>query len=135
MPGQPQLGTLTNAIGLDCTKLEVLDLGGASNLIVEKNTIFQVRTRFEFAGLFANWLVSLPIPYKVIYYYEIMGGGPEGILAQKDGQTVAGQLVYEVETTVDAQLPNPGTYKLTAVVHFPGAPMTAFTEGPLIQIF
>jgi hypothetical protein len=135
MPGQPQLGTLTNAIGIDCTKLDVLDTGGASNLIIEKNTDFQVRARFEFAGLFANYLVSLPIPYKVIYYYESMGGGPEGVLAEKVGKTVAGRLFYEAETTATAKLPDPGTYKLTVVVHFEGAPMTAFTEGPLIQIF
>jgi hypothetical protein len=135
MPGQPQLGTLTNAIGIDCTKLDVLDPGGASNLIIEKNTNFQVRARFEFAGLFANYLVSLPIPYKVIYYYEIMGGGPEGVLAEKVGKTKAGQLVYEAETTETAKLATPGTYKLTVVVHFEGAPMTAFTEGPLIEIF
>jgi hypothetical protein len=135
MSGQPQLGTLTNAIGIDCTKLDVLDPGGASNLIIEKNTNFQVQTRFEFGGLFANYLVSLPIPYKVIYYYESMGGGPEGTLAEKEGKTIAGHLVYEVETSATAKLTTPGTYKLTVVVHFEGAPMTAFTEGPLIQIF
>jgi hypothetical protein len=135
MPGQPQLGTLTNAIGIDCTKLEVLDSGGASNLIVEKNTDFQVRARFEFAGLFANYLVSLPIPYEVIYYYESMGGGAEGVLAKTAGKTIAGQLVYEAETAAIAKLPASGTYKFTAVINFPGAPMTAFTEGPLIQIF
>jgi hypothetical protein len=135
MSGQPQLGTLTNAIGIDCTKLNVLDPGGASNLIIEKNTDFQVQTRFEFGGLFANYLVSLPIPYKVVYYYEIMGGGPEGILAEKEGKTIAGKLVYEAETAAPARLSTPGTYKLTVVVHFEGAPMTAFTEGPMIQIF
>ena len=135
MSGQPQLGTLTNAIGIDCTKLEVLDPGGDSNLIVERNTDFQVRAHFEFGGLFANYLVSLPIPYKVIYYYEIMGGGPEGILAEKEGKTTVAKLVYEAETTATARLSVPGTYKLTVVVHFEGAPMTAFTEGPLIQVF
>jgi hypothetical protein len=135
MSGQPQLGTLTNAIGIDCTKLEVLDPGGASNLIVEVNKDFQVQTHFEFGGLFANYLVSLPIPYKVIYYYESFGGGPEGVLAEKEGKTIAGQLVYEAETAATAKLSRPGTYKLTVVVHFEGAPMTAFTEGPLIQVF
>jgi len=135
MSGQPQLGTLTNAIGIDCTTLEILDQGGASNLIVEKNTNFQVRARFEFAGLFANYLVSLQIPFKVIYYYESMGGGPEGILAEKDGKTKAGQLVYQMETTATVKLLDPGTYKLTVVVSFKDAPMTAFTEGPMIQVF
>jgi hypothetical protein len=135
MSGQPQLGTLTNAIGIDCTKLEVLDPGGASNLIVEKSTDFQVRARFEFGGLFANYLVSLQIPYKVIYYYEIMGAGPEGTLAEKEGKTIAGKLVYEGETTATAKLATPGTYRLTVVVHFEGAPMTAFAEGPMIQVF
>jgi hypothetical protein len=54
---------------------------------------------------------------------------------EKEGKTIAGQLEYEAETTATAKLPDPGTYKLTVVVHFEGAPMTAFTEGPLIQIF
>ena len=135
MSGQPQLGTLTDAIGIDCTKLDVLDPGGASNLILEKNTNFQVRTRFVFGGLFANYLVSLSIPYKVIYYYEFMGGQPDGILAEKDGRTLAGKTVYEAETAATVRLSTPGTYKLTAVVRFEGAPMTAFTEGPMIEVF
>jgi hypothetical protein len=31
-------------------------------------------------------------------------------------------------------LNDPGTYRLTAVVTFTGPPVTAFVEGPMIQI-
>lgn len=137
MTGQPQLGTMTNAIGIDCTKLDVLDTGGIqSNLIVERGKDFQVRTQFRMDGLFADWIVSLRVPFTVTYYYESIGGGPEGTLATKSGNTVAGQLRYEAETVATANLATVGTYKLTVVITFGGGPpMTAFMEGPMIQVF
>ena len=136
MPGQPQLGTLTAAIGIDCTKLEVIDAGVPSNLIVEAGSTFQLQTRFELGGLFAPWIVSLGVPYTISYYQESFGNNPEGLIVSKPGTTVTGQLVYEAETTANASIAEAGTYKLTVVVSFGGSPpLTAFFEGPVIEVF
>ena len=136
MPGQPEIGVPTVAIGIDCTKLDVIDSGIPSNLIVEAGKKFELRTRFELAGLFAPWIVSLHVPYTVSYYMGSFGAGPEGLLASRANNTVAGHLVYEAETTASASIATAGTYKLTVVVSFGGAPpMTAFYEGPVIEVF
>lgn len=133
MPGQPQLGDPT--FGIDCTKLDVLDTGGVSNLILEADTDFRVRTRFEISGFLANWVSHWGPEYKVTYYYEGMGGAPEGTLAEVEAALIDDQLVYEDETTATAKLTKEGTYKLTVVVKFKFGDITAFMEGPIIQVF
>lgn len=140
MAGNPQLGTLTNAIGIDCNQFNVTDLGGvASDLIIQATDSFRVSTQFELGGMFANWIVSLNVPYTVVYFYEGMGGAADGTLGTVASNTIAGQLVYgpaNTQYTVPANTLAPGLYKLTVVVNFGGAPpMTAFFEGPLVQVF
>ena len=137
MPGQPQKGT-NPWIGLDCTNFKVADPAdplGPSNLIIPAGTNFQVAVDFEFDGMLANWLMGTVIPYKVTYYHEGMGAAPEGELGSKSGNTSAGQTLYTgADTRATVSLSDPGTYRLTAVVTFTGPPVTAFVEGPMIQI-
>jgi hypothetical protein len=142
MPGQPQLGT-NPFIGIDCTRLDVLDsVGGPSNLVINVADPFQLATEWKLDGIFANFLVALPLTYKVTYYYEGLGGAPEGEFPGGVGPkaTVAGQLTYGAADTtlnVPAGTLPVGTYMLTVVITFPtpSAPMTAFAQGPVIQIF
>ncbi len=139
MPGQPQLNS-NLFIGIDATALDVIDpSGGPSNLIVQNSSqTFNVQARFELGGLFAPWLVGLALPYTVTYYYESLGGGPEGVLATTSANTIAGQLVYQPETlaTIPVGTLPAGTYNLTTVVSFGGAPpLTAFSTGPVIESF
>ncbi len=136
MPGQPDIRP-DHVIGVDCMGLQVLDPNGEeSNLIIEKNIAFTVQTLFRLGGNWANWLAGLHIPYTVTYYYDCIGSSDEGILAATQNlMTVTNQLVYGVETKKTVSLPNAGTYKLTVVITFSGVPMTAFLEGPIIQIF
>jgi hypothetical protein len=140
MPGQPAIGVATTSIGIDAYKLDVLDSGLASNRVIEASAPFSVETEFKLDGLFALWLVSLPLTFTATYYAESFGPGYEGLLATKTGTTVAGQLTYNTETraAVAGGTLTPGTYKLTVVISFAGAapvPMTAFFEGEVIQIF
>jgi hypothetical protein len=136
MPGQPQKGS-NPILGLDCTKLVVAEPGGAlpSNLIVPAGQPFQVSAEFAFDGLIANWLMQTHVPFTVTYYFEGYGGLPDGTLAVKNGVTQAGKLSYAApETASQAMLNQHGTYKLTCVVTFGGPPVTAFVEGPVIQV-
>jgi hypothetical protein len=98
--------------------------------------------RFELGGTFARWIVGQLVEYKVHYYFEGMGQATEGELPPVPAppkKTVAGKLIYgppETSLLVPANTLKPGLYKLTAVVTFEGnPPMTAFTEGPIIEIF
>jgi hypothetical protein len=136
MPGQPDIRP-AHVIGVDCTELQVLDPNGEeSNLIIEKNLAFDVQTKFQLGGTWANFIAGLPIPYTVTYYYDCIGSSDEGTLAATQSlTTVANKLVYDAETKLTVSLPNAGTYKLTVVITFGNAPMTAFFEGPIIQIF
>ena len=137
MPGQPQLGT-NPILGIDCTNFVVTDPNdplGPSNLIIPANNVFDVSVQFNLGGLLAGWLVATTVPYTVTYFFEGMGGAPEGTLGSVPGNTVGGQTAYgPAETTLSASLPTAGIYRLTAVVGFGGPPVTAFTEGPMIQI-
>jgi hypothetical protein len=137
MPGQPQLGTNV-ILGLDCTAMDVIDPSdplGPSPLINPAGTPFRVSVKVKFGGLLAPWLMSTVVPFTVTYNYESLGAGPEGTLGTKSGNTVAGKLEYGApETAADVSLPTKGIYKLACFVVFAGPPVTAFIEGPVIQI-
>jgi hypothetical protein len=138
MPGQPPLGN--GILGLDCTTIEVrdpTDLPGVLGqpLIIKAGAVFNVSVRFKFDGALANWLMSTVVPFRAVYYYESFGDQPEGTLGTRNGTTVAGQVEYgPPETTANATLNVPGTYKLTCAVTFVGPPVSAFIEGPMILI-
>ncbi|MFN0087700.1 MAG: hypothetical protein ACKVX9_20080 [Blastocatellia bacterium] len=139
MAGNPQLGT-SIAIGIDCTQFNVVDPAGvASNLIIQTTDSFKVSTQFELGGMFASWIVGMNVPYTITYFYEGMGGAADGTLGTVPRTTNAGQLIYgtaDTEYTVPPSTLLAGLYKLTVVVSFGGAPpMTAFYEGPMIQVF
>jgi hypothetical protein len=139
MAGNPGPGS-NPVLTIDCTALNVADPAGiAANNIVMATDPFQVSADWTFAGFLASWLVALNIPYTVIYYYEGIGGGPEGTLGSVANNTVAGQTAYGAADTTLNVAPNTlasGTYIVTAVVSFNGnPPVTAFTEGPMLQVF
>ena len=108
---------------------------GPSNLIIPAGVNFEVAAQFQLGGLLASWLVGTTVPYTVTYYYEGMGAAPEGTLGTKAGNTSPGRLVYDgAATRFVGNLGTPGTYRLIAVVSLSGPPVTAFVEGPMIQI-
>src|SRR6266487_4474311 len=140
MPGNPQLGTLTNAIGIDCTQLNIADPNGVlSNLIIAQADPFELSAQFILGGNFALWIVGLAVPFTVTYFVDQFGGLNDRQIAAVSGSTVAGQLTYNnaaTRATIPGNTLTPGTYKPTVVVSFGGnPPMTAFCEGPVIQIF
>jgi hypothetical protein len=144
MPGQPdtELGTAAAIIVLDQNTQP-------SNLIVDEDTAFAVAMEFTVSGL-SRFLLG-HLHFQVVYTYESIGGGPEGTLGTKNGDTVANQFTYNDQqgppntwTTLPVQ-PNtlqPGVYRLSAVVTFTLGPIrhpiqwpiTGFTESPAIQV-
>lgn len=140
MPGQPELNS-NPFISVGCNVLNIEDPAGTpSDLIIQANQPFDVWTKFELAGTFANWFTSLPISYSVEYFFEQKGGNNDGSLASVGPKnTIGGQLVYgkaETQATVPANKLTPGLYEISVVVNFNGTPpMTAFADGPVIQVF
>ena len=144
MPGQPasQIDTATAIIVLDPNTRP-------SDLIVDEDKKFSVAMDFTITGHSRRLLGYLR--FEVVYTYESIGGGPEGELGRKSGDTVAGQFRYNHEegpantwTTYEVP-PNKlesGVYRLSAVVNFKLGPIphripwpiTGFTEGPAIQV-
>jgi hypothetical protein len=144
MPGQPdtELGTAAAIIVLDrFTK--------PSNLIVDEDLKFSVAMEFTVTGVSIFLLGYLH--FQVVYYYESIGGGAEGTLGTKTGDTVAGQFKYNDQegpantwTTYEVQPKTlkPGVYRLSSVVTFKLGPIrepipwpiTGFTESPAIQV-
>lgn len=137
MPGQPQLGS-NPILGIDCNAFVIADPAdplGPSNLIIPAGVNFEVAARFQLGGLLAGWLVGTTVPFTVTYYYEGMGAAPEGTLGTKAGNTTGAKLVYDgTDTKFVGNLATPGTYRLMAVVSLSGPPVSAFIEGPMIQI-
>ena len=143
MPGQPEKELTTAAA------IIVLDPNTQpSNLVVDEDLKFSVAMEFTVIGLSAALLGYLT--FEVLYYYESIGGGPEGTLGTVTGKTVAGQATYNdkgaagTRTTYEVQ-PNTiksGLYLLGSVVTFKLGPIpypipwpiTGFTESPAIQV-
>jgi hypothetical protein len=143
MSGQPESQLSTAAA------ITVLDPNTQlSNLVVDEDLKFAVAMEFTVTELSAGLLGYLT--FEVLYYYESIGGGPEGTLGKVTGKTVAGQATYNdkgaagTRTTFEVQpgTIKPGVYRLGAVVTFKLGPIpypipwpiTGFTEGPAIQV-
>jgi hypothetical protein len=139
MAGQPQ--PLSNPfIGIDCTALSVVDDDGVpSGLILDKSVQFRLSADWQLSGTFASFIVGLSVAYTVTYFAEQLGGPNDSTLAVVATNTIPGQLSYGAAETTAIIPPNtlsPGTYKLTTVISFGGAPpMTAFFEGQVVEIF
>jgi hypothetical protein len=96
--------------------------------------------RFRVGGQFADELIANSIPGRVTFFYETIGGGPEGQIGpvafnSNQGVAVAGHpLTWLYNVTSPNQLPGlipPGKVaKLSAVVRLFG--MTGFLEGMAI---
>jgi hypothetical protein len=144
MPGQPdtELGTAAAIIVLDPNTQP-------SNLIVDEDTEFQVAMEFTVTGL-SRFLLG-HLHFEVVYHYESIGGGAEGELGRKNGDTVAGQFTYNhregpANTWTTLRVPPgklaPGVYRLSSVVTFTLGPIrhpvpwpiTGFTESPAIHV-
>lgn len=144
MPGQPstELDTAAAIIVLDPnTQL--------SNLIVDEDLAFSVAMEFTVTGL-STFLLGY-LKFEVVYYYESIGGGAEGTLGTKTGDTVAGQFKYNhqegpANTWTTLNVPpktlRPRVYRLSSVVTFTLGPIpspipwpiTGYTESPAIQV-
>jgi hypothetical protein len=120
-----------------------------SNLIVDEDDRFSVAMDFTVGGL-SRFLLGY-LHFEVVYNYESIGGGPEGDLGTKTGDTVAGQFKYNdkegpANTWTTLEVPpnklEPGVYRLSSVVTFTLGPIrdpiqwpiTGFTESPAIQV-
>jgi hypothetical protein len=143
MPGQPELELTTAAA------IIVLDPNTQpSRLVVDEDEKFSVAMEFTVTGMSAALLGHLT--FEVLYYYESIGGGPEGTLGTATGRTVPGRATYNDQgatgttTTYEVQ-PNTissGVYRLGSVVTFKLGPIrhpipwpiTGFTESPAIQV-
>jgi len=139
MPGQPAPGS-NPLLTIDCTQLNVVDLPGdlPSPLIHSAGQPFEVSTNFVLAQALAPWIASLPsVQYTVRYFFESIGPGPDGVLATVGPKPLGGLTTQgPAQTRATVSLPTPGTYKLSVVVSFGGAPpITGFFEGPMIEIF
>ncbi len=141
MPGQPAPGS-NPIITFDVFDQIVQEPGLPSTVIIEQNKNWQVKARFKFDGLFANWIVGLPVKWEFSVKAESMGPGPERNFGPVTGTTNAGQREYgpgkpgPVPTVnISAGELPPGAYKLVCTVTFKGSPpMAGYHEGPIIQI-
>lgn len=141
MGGQPEPGS-NPYVGVDCTALNVLDPDGTpSPLIIKDTDRLRLAADFTFSGSWADWVTSLALAYTVTYFYEGFGAAPEGEFGQVPGTTVGGQRNYGdaetgYEATPQSKGMTPGTYMLSTVVTFTGAPITAFSDKHVvIQVY
>jgi hypothetical protein len=148
--GQPALDS-NIFFGIDATGLAIRDFGGnASNLIFQTTDTIRLALEFEVDGIFAGPWTAAPTNFTVTYFFEQLGGPFAAAVAVVNGVTNAGQLEYDFSVGTDntaatfalGAVPGlvAGTYKVTAVANFTTAggfpwPVTAFYEGPVIQIF
>ncbi|HEX4814600.1 MAG TPA: hypothetical protein VFV66_17810 [Nonomuraea sp.] len=145
-PGQPGSEISSTA------PLTVLDPAGTpSNLIIRRSDPFQVAMEFELLASGVSQALLGTMEYQVQYFAESIGPGPDVALGSVTRKTVAGQRAYSdtapaaavTTRNVPANTLPAGIYRLGAVVSFtiPAAPtptrlpVTAFADGPTIQIF
>ena len=134
MPGQPSNPAF---VTLDATNLIPHDQDGQpSGLVITRAAGMILHLDINVGGTWAIFLSG--DAYKVEFYYESIGTGPEGTLTSVVGNLPA---AFPATQTVHsplvngAALPADGVYKLAAVVSMTGAPpAVAFVEGPVIQI-
>ena len=139
MAGEPDV-TSNPFISIDCTSLNVIDDDGVpSGIILDKSVQFRLSTDWALSGTFASFIVGLSVPYTITYFAEQLGGPNDSALAVVATNTIPGQLAYgaaQTSATIPANTLVPGTYKLTVVISFGGSPpMTAFTEGSVVEVY
>jgi hypothetical protein len=142
MAGQPQLHS-NPFIGIDTVSFNVTDPSGtASQYIIRSGDPIGVKVSFKAGDSFALPLLSLPVKYQVDIYLDALGTGVDGMLVST-GPTLttpvpapngAGEYQYDVNLPPTPWV-HPGVYRTTAIVRMLGFPMTAFVEGPIIEIF
>lgn len=147
MPGQPT-PTATNLVTFDVTDCRITEIGGIDpSTIINVGNAYDITVTFVVGGAFALWCVAQTLDYQVTIKGESLGVGIEANLTPTpvSGQTVAGQLTYEVTVRVPAgTLPvqeGSGMYKLVSTVVFPSSspgvppvPIAGYFEGPILQI-
>jgi hypothetical protein len=136
--GQPGAGS-NPFITIDGTNMTLLDPSGADVTVIPATTTFQIAMEFTLGGIFAPFLVQIPINYTVTYTFDGRAVPDGPALTVGPTATTAGQLVYgdpDTTATVAAGTLAPGVYEVTAVVTFGGSPpMSAFIDAPVIEIF
>jgi hypothetical protein len=142
MAGQPQIHT-NPIIGIDTVKFDVTDPNGlASQYIIKSTDPIGTWVSFMVGDSFAVSLLSLPVNYQVDIYLDALGTGVSGMLVSSGpvpttpvpAANGSGEYVYKF-TLTPTPWANPGVYRTTAIVRFMGLPMTAFVEGPIIEVF
>ncbi len=141
-------GQITTFVVIDPARgLAPFEVG---NHVLNADDSFDVTVKWEVTGLLRPlWLAALGGSWNVQVFAESIGGGPE-LLIGRDDSVAADPLQsqYEVTFTVPPstlQEGNPGDnvsgiYKLVVSVFLnsdlgaPGFDMTAFNEGPIIQV-
>jgi len=139
MPGQPQLHS-TTVLGIDATAIDFTDPNGTpSQYIIKANVPFAASVSFKVGDTFAGSVLAIGVPYTVSIYLNALGSGVSGQLATVLNSTVPVPppmgSEYQYDLTLPCSWPNVGLYRTTAIVHFTTLPMTAFVEGPIIEIF
>ena len=151
MAGHPQISPAT-PIGIDLTGLAVNDQQGQSYNVVSLTGggTFKVSSVLNIEGFLAAFFVGAAstLPVTITYYYESLGGGPEGTLgavtttlgATHNTYPLPGGIVLEQYTDVTAystavtSLMTPGVYEITARASVLGlfGPMNAFTSQSIM---
>lgn len=137
--------------------LQVLDDAGIpSPFIIKRTDPFKVGIKFEILSPHVKALLGF-LAYKVTYSFESIGTAGEYSFVTPPKQTVAGVYVYDATTPpgaetayeVPANTLDVGVYRLAALLSFrvacppcpgyptpsPVYPMTAFAEGPAIEVY
>jgi hypothetical protein len=135
--GNPEAGT-NPFIGIDGTDLKIQSPNGPDSWVIPSTDAFTVSMRWGLTGLFALYLVGIPITYTVTYTFAGLGN-PSGGPLSVTNTTVPGQTSYgdpATTVTVPAGSLPVGQYELLATVTFAGnPPMSAYVEIPVLQIY
>ena len=138
MGGQPELPNFI--LGLDCTAIDVVEVGGIppSNVIAVTSQI-EFSAKFHGGGMVWMWLKGSSAPYEVQYAAESMGPGTNNVnLGAKTGNLTASNSYGAPETTLSVApgTLSPGVYRLSCVVKFPSNPgLIGFFEGQVFEVY
>ncbi|NTU81751.1 MAG: hypothetical protein HGA45_20630 [Chloroflexales bacterium] len=149
--------SMGTAYGIDAYELVISQVPSVTaplpGEIIDPSAPFTVTLRFRIGGG-TGFIVGNNYTGSVNFYYEGLGGGMDGVLAQVPFGTQSGTfnatsnaVEYVVATTIPSLPPPPsprvaGLYKISAAVDLSlvlggvtVGRLLAFTEGPLVQVY
>jgi len=157
MPGEPACPDYKDVFCVDARDVKVLDPNGiASPLIIQRADPFKLQITLEFQGTLAPLLLCC-LCWEVCYCFDVCDYDPAGprVFNKTYCQSprycgFSNKKLYDgaaTEATIPANFLDVATYDLTAVVKFywdcpcknpppiVRPPISAFTEGPIIEIY